>query len=132
MPKPTPNNGSQMRNVQEKKFERKAEERHVYNHAPKPHNIPKPASVEEKSDGFVSLKDMKQKSNNQRPASEKNISDLKNALSSIVKPVKPEKPKEVIQLPKLEARQSDTSGQVKKVEEKKGPTPEELKALLND
>ncbi|MHB1330548.1 MAG: type IV secretory system conjugative DNA transfer family protein [Minisyncoccota bacterium] len=103
---------------------------------PKPQFVPPPKpKVEEMSpnvakammgeqDNFkplknISLDALKQKSNNQRPASEKNVNDLKDALSSIVK-----KSSEPTPAPKLEASP-------KKLEAKKGPTPEELQSILN-
>lgn len=56
---------------------------------PKPKFVPPPAADE--SGDFKPLKNLsldvlKQKSNNQRPVSQKNVSELKNALSSIIKP----------------------------------------------
>lgn len=68
----------------------------------------------------VSLQNLKQKSNNQRPASRENLNDLRSALSSIVK--SESKP--------ISEQHSPTRPEVKP-EKKKEPTPEELKALLD-
>lgn len=89
---------------------------------PKPAYIPKPPPPPIESAGdfkplkSLSLDALKPKSDNQRPASEKNVSDLKSALSSIVKPSH-----NPVQAP----------APTPKPQTKKEPTPEELKAILD-
>lgn len=84
--------------------------------------IPKPDADGFKPIKSISLNEIKEKSNNQRPASKEHVSDLKSVLSSIVKKeeIRSEKPVEKTKEPKpVEAQK------------KKEPTPDELKAILN-
>ncbi len=109
-------------------FEQKprAEYKPEYRAEPKPKFVPPP--VADESDSFKPLKNLsldvlKQKSNNQRPVSQKNVSELKNALSSIIKTNKPETPSQ----PKIEQKPT-LPPEPKKPKE----VPEaELKALLD-
>ncbi len=104
---------------------------------PKPKFVPTPVADESESlpageAGFKPLKNLsldvlKQKSNNQRPVSQKNVSDLKNALSSIIKTTNQE-PKPVTPPVSNPAPHKASQGEVKKPRE----VPEaELKALLD-
>ncbi|MBX4199217.1 type IV secretion system DNA-binding domain-containing protein [Candidatus Parcubacteria bacterium] len=89
--------------------------------APRP--VPKP-DIPQDDAGFtpiksISLDKLKESSNNQRPASQKNVSDLKSALANIAK-VSPSQPP-------APPKATQDNPQYKKKE----PTPEELKAILN-
>jgi len=68
----------------------------------------------------ISLENLKQKNNNQRPASQKNVSDLRNALSSIVKNVPTQN-----STPTAPAPKQETNPEVKEIPEAT------LKALLD-
>lgn len=68
----------------------------------------------------ISLENLKQKNNNQRPASQKNVQDLRSALSSIVKNVPTQNPAPAAPAPKQE-----TKSEVKEIPEAT------LKALLD-
>ncbi len=79
-----------------KKYEPRVEPRVEHRPAFIPKPTPPPASFPtQPEDDFkplksISLDMIKQSSNNQRPVSQKNMSELRNALSSIVKPQNPE------------------------------------------
>lgn len=96
----------------------------------KPKFIPKPLPREEvefQPISNISLSSLKQKSNNQRPPSYKNVSELKNALSSIVKTQNNESGIKNQEVEKLEPKPA-SSPEPKKPKE----IPEaELKALLD-
>ncbi len=100
----------------------------------KPKFIPKPLPREE--DEFqpisnISLSSLKQKSNNQRPPSYKNVSELKNALSSIIKPTDDE-PKINNKLnTKPESPAMNTSQAKTEISKPKEIPEAELKALLD-
>lgn len=102
---------------------------------PEPKATPKPIDIR----GSLSLEDLKKKSDNQRRPSPQNITDLRNVLSSITKntaspPAKGEMParRDSAGGPKAEGvnptQPSPLQGRVDTV---KGPTPEELKKLLD-
>jgi hypothetical protein len=134
MPKPAPRSKDkpQDRRSEERREprgERRAPERPQANRQESRQEIrgekrEKPTPAPENSEGFQSLKNisldaLKQKSDNQRPASQKNVSDLKSVLSSIVKPAPEAKPAPAPVAP------------VPPPAKKKEPTPEELKAILD-
>jgi hypothetical protein len=96
---------------------------------PKPEFVPKPTPPPEPKDGFVSLGEIKQKSDNQRPQSQKNVSDLRQALSSITK-TPPVKSENSPALPPSGLRRESNLPD-SPPSKKNGPTPEELRALLN-
>lgn len=96
-----------------RKFVEKKEEKHIKREAVQ--ELPKDDFKPLKS---LSLNEIKQKQDNQRPASKVHLNDLKSALSAVIKEPKvaPEAPKAS---PKPEPKK-----------EKKEPTPEELRAIL--
>ncbi len=93
---------------------------------PMPPNFAK-ASMGE-SDDFkplkaLSLEDLKKKSDNQRRPSMQNMSDLRNALSHIVK-------KEPTPQSKVESQKSQSKPAESQAKNMKEPSPDELKAIL--
>lgn len=160
MPKPAPkgekrNDFKRDNRMEERRDERPREEKRDFKskqefvrpdpvaqrHVPEQVQRPVTRPVLEPQDDFKPLKSitldtLKQKSNNQRPVSEKNVSDLRNALSSIIKTpnkVETQQPKqEIKQEPKIEVK-VEPKVDLQPVEPKKPKEiPEaELKALLD-
>ncbi|HRH25797.1 MAG TPA: type IV secretion system DNA-binding domain-containing protein [Parcubacteria group bacterium] len=80
----------------------------------------------------ITLDTLKQKSNNQRPVSEKNVSDLRNALSSIIKTSNKVETQQLKQEPKIEVKVEPKVDLQPTETKKPKEIPEaELKALLD-
>lgn len=102
--------------------------------SPTPTPPPLPKEPEFKPLQAISLKDLKQKPDNQRPASNKNMSDLRAALSSVVTAEGGISPKAMIKSEPVANKTSKVESNTSvpaPTPQKKEPTPEELKALLN-
>jgi len=103
----------------------------------KPIQTPPPQESDEfKPLNAVSLEDLKKKSNNQRRPSPQNITDLRNVLSSITKQPttnnqRPITPPPVVHPSQPSPWQGEDKGGVGTPKALAGPTPEELKKLLD-
>jgi len=92
--------------------------------------------VVEKKPEAISLKTLKESSNNQRKPGAKNISDLRNALNAVVSKnsnnneLKKKEETKIETTPKPEVKTVPV--EEKKPDQKTGPTPEELKKILNE
>ncbi|MBX4195805.1 type IV secretion system DNA-binding domain-containing protein [Candidatus Parcubacteria bacterium] len=138
-PEKKPERKYEPRAVERRADERRTDERRTY--APKPAYVPKPQPPREpmpSSDDFkplksISLDALKQKSDNQRPQSQKNVSELRNALSSIVKNTPVPAPSNQTNSRALPASglRRDSNSPDSSPPKKNGPSPEELKALLD-